>query len=646
MKEIAFLVLVQAWEQKTPEEVGLSRARLDELRAFVKGRGCVVRQGRLAYSWGDVAKSSDVASAFKPVLSTLLLIAVQEGKIKSVDARLSELEPRLTGKNAKITWRHLASQTSGYGLDEEPGRAYSYNDYALALYYDTLVDKVFKEHGSAVLKSRLGDVLGFEDAHTFEAFGPKDRPGRLALSVRDFARVGLLYLRGGKWKDRQVVRPDLLKMAISSPLGVDTPLASGREGEMIPGQRTIGGSKNITPVGPGHYSFNWWLNHTDAQGRRLYVDAPADAVVASGHGGQRVLWVIPSLDLLVCWNDSPIKDHDKTPGNPDAMNNRAARLIVQSVGGTRLGIKDADFTINDKPTFLLGVSYYAGLGASDATLKADLDDMQKFGFNWLRVWATWAAFGNDVSAVDEEGKPREPFLGKLKALVAECDRRGMVVDVTLSRENGISGGPRLQTLEVHKRAVETVVTALKEHRNWYLDLANERNIEDKRFIWFGDLRSLRVRAKELMPDLLVTASHAGDLEREDVKMYLMGVAGIGVEADFLSPHRPRNDASPRETFGKTAQVFTWTRHWLDKLVPVHYQEPFRRGFGKWSPKAEDFLKDLQAARGSGAAGWCFHNGDERDKADGVPRRSFDLREKRLFDQLDGEERKFLQALKP
>src|SRR5262249_8150769 len=70
-----------AWETRTPEEAGLSRARLDSLRDLVRGRGCVVRHGYLVYSWGDVSRSDDVASAVKPVISTLLLLAVQEGKL-------------------------------------------------------------------------------------------------------------------------------------------------------------------------------------------------------------------------------------------------------------------------------------------------------------------------------------------------------------------------------------------------------------------------------------------------------------------------------------------------------------------------------------------------------------------------------------
>jgi CubicO group peptidase (beta-lactamase class C family) len=324
-----------AWETRTPEQVGLSQAKLDALRDLVGGRGCVVRHGYMVYSWGDQAKSGDVASAVKPVISTLLLLAVQEGKLKSVDDRVADFEPQLkdlnAGKDAAITWRHLASQTSGYGLTEAPGKAYAYNDYALALYHDVLTRKVFNGDGTHILKTRLADTLQFQDSYTFEAFGPNDRPGRLAVSCRDFARFGLLYLRGGKWKDQQVIREDLVKLATSSPLAADTPLTEAKDADMLPKQRSLGGGKNITRVGPGYYSFNWWLNGTNKDGKRLYADAPPDTYVASGHGGQRALWIIPSLDLIVCWNDAKIKDHDASPGNPDSQCNQAARLMKEAV---------------------------------------------------------------------------------------------------------------------------------------------------------------------------------------------------------------------------------------------------------------------------------------------------------------------------
>lgn len=320
-----------AWEERAPEAAGLAREKLDALRDLAGGRGCVVRGDRLVYSWGDVAKSADVASAGKPVISTLLLLAVQEGRLESVDARVSEVEPRLTGKHAGITWRHLASQTSGYGLEELPGAAYAYNDFALALYYDALMEWAFRAPGTDVLRKRLGDVLGFQDACSFEAFGPEDRPGRLAISTRDFARFGLLVLRGGAWGDRQVVSPGLMYLSISAPVAASTPRSAGREGAMIPGQRTLGGGRAITPVGPGLYSFTWWLNGVDDQGRQLFPDGPGDLVAALGHGGKRALWILPSLDLVASWNDASIEDHDRCPGNRNAKLNQAVRLLVESV---------------------------------------------------------------------------------------------------------------------------------------------------------------------------------------------------------------------------------------------------------------------------------------------------------------------------
>ena len=75
-----------------------------------------------------------------------------------------------------------------------------------------------------------------------------------------------------------------------------------------------------------------------------------------------------------------------------------------------------------------------------------------------------------------------------------------------------------------------------------------------------------------------------------------------------------------------------------RVVPILHQEPFRRGYETWEPSAADFLTDLRGAVKGGAAGWCFHNGSQRTSADHEPRRSFDLRAKRLFDQLDAEER--------
>jgi len=319
------------WTQKTPAETGLSRENLAALAELTGGRGCVVRGGWLVYSWGDVSMSAEVASAGKPVLSTLLMAAIQEGKLPGPDARVSEVEPRLTGKNAEITWRHLAYQVSGYGLEERPGEAWSDNDYALALYHDTLMGKVFARPGTEVLRRCLGEPLQFQDPYGFQDFGEKDRPGRLAISAHDFARYGLLILRGGSWSGKQLLAPGLTYLSISAPLSAETPPTSGADGPMIPGQRSMGGGKSITKTGPGCYSYHWWLNGIDDRRRMLFVDGPADLVAALGHGGKQALWILPSLDLIVSWNDSVIADHDRSPGNGSAKINQAVRRMVECV---------------------------------------------------------------------------------------------------------------------------------------------------------------------------------------------------------------------------------------------------------------------------------------------------------------------------
>jgi hypothetical protein len=198
----------------------------------------------------------------------------------------------------------------------------------------------------------------------------------------------------------------------------------------------------------------------------------------------------------------------------------------------------------------------------------------------------------------------------------------------------------LPNFAAHQRAVETIIEALKEHRNWYLDLANERDVGDARFVRPSELKSLRELARRLAPDLVVTASFGGhDLSDDDIRDAL-----ITAGSDFLAPHRPREKQSPSQTEAQARASLSLARS-LGCVVPVHYQEPFRRGYAGWNPSADDFLTDLRGAISGGAAGWCFHNGSERGAPNEQPRRSFDLREKRLFDQLDSEEQKFVKGAK-
>lgn len=298
-------------------------------------------------------------------------------------------------------------------------------------------------------------------------------------------------------------------------------------------------------------------------------------------------------------------------------------LSIQAPPPVALGIDGGRFTIDGEPRFLLGASYYAGLGASDEHLAADLDALRERGFNWIRLWVTWSGFV-DVSAVDRTGAAREPYLGRLTNLLEACRQRGMIVDVTFSR------GQDLPDQASHLRAVRVIAEAIRPYRNAYIDLANERDVRDARYVSYEELGELAAAVRAIDPERLITAS--GVPEEDNIERYLR-VATL----DFVCPHLGRSADSPARTESWTGELLGWMTA-LGQVVPVHYQEPFRRGYsGGWEPTVEDFLTDLRGAIRGGAAGWCFHNGSVRNAGgdhDGRPRRSFDLTEQSLFAQLD------------
>ncbi|MCA9041769.1 MAG: hypothetical protein KDA65_15555 [Planctomycetaceae bacterium] len=310
---------------------------------------------------------------------------------------------------------------------------------------------------------------------------------------------------------------------------------------------------------------------------------------------------------------------------------------------TQLGIEGSKFTINGEPRFLIGASYYGGLGAPNEIRDRDLQTLKEYGFNWIRVWATWESFGENVSAFKSTGQLRPIYLQRLIELVAACDERGIIVDVTLARVNvpgQFSPAAHLSGFDAHEQAIRTLTDALRSHRNWYIDLANERDVQDFRYVPLNELQQLRNLTRGLAPKLPITASFGGhDLSLQEVRDAIHKA-----KFDFLAVHRPRQPGTAKRTERKTRQVLQYT---IDekKEVPVHQQEPFRRGYGNWEPMTDDFILDLRGAIRGGAAGWCFHNGATKTNRQGIPRRSFDLREKSLFEQLDEEEMAFVKSVK-
>ena len=160
-----------AWERRDAEKLGLDAAALDRIAEELGGRGCIVKDGYLAKTWGDQAEVGDWYSSAKPVLSTLLFFALQEGRVTSVDQPIADFGWPLQAKDQGITFRHLGAMTSGYARPEGPGEAWAYNDFAIQLKQETqdamgggVLGTHVEEHGFADGGTIRNQVLEFAEA--------------------------------------------------------------------------------------------------------------------------------------------------------------------------------------------------------------------------------------------------------------------------------------------------------------------------------------------------------------------------------------------------------------------------------------------------------------------------------------------------
>ena len=491
-----------SWETKTPADVGMDVAKLDALRDLVGGRGCVVRRGYMVYTWGDPGKRGDVASACKPWYSHFLFKAVEEGRIPSVDQPVSAFEPRLKGLNAnlgfkdrKITWRQMANQISCYGLADEPGTAFDYNDWQMALLWDTLFLKVYGATwdtvDETVLHPMLTDLIQCEDKPTFMAFGTKDRPGRVAVSVRDFARFGLLYMRGGDWGGTQLISEEHAKMAVSESLPNSIPRTKGGEAAMIEGQRSIG-SRNIPDNQCDHigsYSWLWWTNGVDREGKRHWPDAPTDTYGAFGHGGPRAMIVIPSLELILSWNDARVKSRE--------MEAEALRLLTEAV--VRAGPMGGQIIVDPEhpqwlkrhrggPFFMCGPGdpegfLYRGARNADGTRRGDqmalIEKLRGTGANCIYLMAVRSHGGdgdpthNPFVANDPAQGINEQVLDQWEKWFGRMDESGIVIFLFLYDDSACVWDTGDVVGPAEREFIRTLVARFKHHRNLIWCIAEE-----------------------------------------------------------------------------------------------------------------------------------------------------------------------------
>jgi CubicO group peptidase (beta-lactamase class C family) len=168
-----------------------------------------------------------------------------------------------------------------------PGAVYEYNDSrvnllalaALQVWRRPLPEVLREEVMDPIGASRTWRWYGYDDswivldgALVQSVSGGAHWGGGMFISARDQARFGLLTLRGGRWKDRQILS-----------------------------EAWIARARTPTPAQPTYGFMNYFLN-TD---RKFMPAARADAYAHIG-AGTNAIYVDPLNDLVVVvrWIDS------------------------------------------------------------------------------------------------------------------------------------------------------------------------------------------------------------------------------------------------------------------------------------------------------------------------------------------------------
>lgn len=311
------------WEERSPESLGLDAQKLDRFAERIGGDGCIVRDGYLVKKWGNVDSHKDWASAAKPVLSTLLLLAVEKGRLAHVDVPVAKLGWSLSAKDQSMTFRHLANMTSGYSCGEAAGKAWGYNDFAIQLYAKSL-EKVFGGSLNQAFTQNFAEIE-FEDG---EFFGSRHGLG-VSATPRDFARLGWFWLCRGIWNGHPLIGTSLFDEFIRPGVPAGLPRTSQKGNDYL-AVGSYGGGTNQTPYGPGCYGFNFWFNERTSTGSRVWPGMPADTYQSNGMWNRDTVTVIPSLRTVIVVRGGTIKGFE--PGNPANEFNQALRLVSDAAG--------------------------------------------------------------------------------------------------------------------------------------------------------------------------------------------------------------------------------------------------------------------------------------------------------------------------
>jgi CubicO group peptidase (beta-lactamase class C family) len=304
----------EAWTVAAPADHGLDPARLDALVERIRAGTVrdihsllIVKDGRLVlehYFGGHAADRLHMQqSVSKSFTSALVGIAIEKGAFEGVEERVLDFFPgsmpveNLDERKRRITLDDLLTMRSGTDYHErgpgsphfqlndlsrgwtafildrpmvrEPGTHFQYDSGAVILTSE-LIRRRYGVHADAFAEKHLFAPLGIERFRWYRNDdGHPHTGGGLSLRSRDMARFGLLYLREGRWEDRQIVPRAWVRASLKRHVEFDSP----RHGA----------------VGYGYW---WWVYPPDPAG------AGMDVYAACGFLGQYI-FLVPEHDMVV-----------------------------------------------------------------------------------------------------------------------------------------------------------------------------------------------------------------------------------------------------------------------------------------------------------------------------------------------------------
>jgi CubicO group peptidase (beta-lactamase class C family) len=331
------------WRTGAPEEKGFDSLKLAEGLMAIRSAGldlhsvAIVRDGVMVldahfYPY-DGASVHDQASVTKSIMTTLIGIAADQGKLKLDDPMLSFFPERAVANRdaakERVTVRHLASMSSGLectSADDE--RTLKEMARSADFVQFTLDRKMAAEPGtafvycspgmhllSAILQKATGmTALEFARLHLFGPLGirdvlwPTDAQGfnhgwgDIRLHPHDTAKIGFLWLNHGQWEGKQVVSREWVESSVK------TQIKTGRNDD---------------------YGYGWWITGDKGEyaaigrgGQRIQAWPEINALLVMTGGGVDIDDIEPMITPAFTSPDKPL------PANPSGVDRLKAALAA------------------------------------------------------------------------------------------------------------------------------------------------------------------------------------------------------------------------------------------------------------------------------------------------------------------------------